>query len=94
MVVGGAIALPLEARVCRYRPARSAAARAASLAIGAAGVIALLLLDRSVPPDARLPGSLTAGGAAIWSLLLAPLAFRRLGWAGRGRSPDGNGDHR
>lgn len=81
IVVGGALGLLLEARRLRYSPGPDSRGRkAAKVAIGVAGIAALLLLDRSLPADARVPGLVTAGFATLWAVAGAPLVFARIGW--------------
>lgn len=94
MVIGAVIALVLRRR---YLLGRSSAVsgphawstRAAKLGIGAAGIVACLLWDRSQSEEALLLGALTAGLATVWALLLAPALFQ---WLGLGR--EGMGDER
>lgn len=80
MTIGGSLALLLLSReIFADSPASSARDGMLRGVIGAAGIVAMLLLDRSAPDDARLFGTLTAGAATLWALLAAPAAFRRLG---------------
>ncbi|HET7321631.1 MAG TPA: phosphatase PAP2 family protein, partial [Longimicrobiaceae bacterium] len=72
MVVGSAIALPIEARFIGYRPPHDGRVRALVAVVGFLGILSLLLLDRSAPESARLLGFFTAGGTALWIFLVAP----------------------
>lgn len=83
MVVAAAVALPLEGRLVRYRPAtRSIAGRSLVVLLGMAGIVACLAWDRSQHDGALLLGSATAGLATLWALLALPA----LVGAGRRRS--------
>lgn len=74
MVLGAAIAIPIERKFVGYAPDEgwSFAARALLLIVGAAGVIACLAWDRSQPSDALGLGTVTAGIATVWALLAVP----------------------
>lgn len=78
LVLGAAVALPLEHRRVRYEPPASRAARAAAALLGAAGIVLLLLLDRAAAEEATRLGTLTAGAAVVWALLAVPAAVRRM----------------
>lgn len=78
LVLGAALALPLQHRRVRYEPPSSRGARAAAVLLGTGGIVALLLLDRALAVDATLPGTLTAGAAVLWALLAVPAAIRRM----------------
>jgi membrane-associated phospholipid phosphatase len=81
IVVGGAVALVLEHRHVAYAPGRDSNARmAVKVIVGLLPIAAMLLLDRSLPDDARLPGLFTAGFATLWAVAGAPVVFARLGW--------------
>lgn len=83
IVVGGALGLLLEHHRVRYAPEPGAQARdAARIAIGVAGIAAMLLADRALPEDALIPGMVTAGIATLWAVAGAPALFARLGWSG------------
>lgn len=82
IVAGGALGLLLEHHRVRYAPPPRARARdAARVAVGVAGVAAMLLIDRALPEDALLPGLVTAGIATLWAVAGAPALFARLGWS-------------
>ncbi len=93
MVVGAAVALPLEHRFVRYAPERVAAGgRAVGATVGVAGIAVALLLARW-PADPGLPwrAAMTCFAAA-WALLLTPALLRRLGDRGRwARGEPGDG---
>ena len=81
MVVGATVGLLVEHRYVGYRPAGGAwKVRAAKVAVGAAGIVGCLVIDRFFPEAARVPGLFTAGGAVLWAVLGAPVLFKRLGW--------------
>lgn len=84
MVLGAAVALALSHGYLHTSIARPPAAerwlsRLAKLALGAAGIAACLLWDRSQGEEALLLGTLTAGVATIWALAVAPRLFVLLG---------------
>lgn len=74
MVLGAAIAIPLERKLVRYSPDAgwSAATKALIVLAGTAGVLACLVWDRSQPSDALGLGTVTAGIATVWALLGVP----------------------
>lgn len=79
MTIGGSLGLLLEAHfVRRRRGSRPWPVRAGKLLLGAAGIVAFLLLDRSGAEDALLLGTLTAGVATLWTVLAVPLVFSRI----------------
>lgn len=81
IVIGGALALVLEHRYVAYAPGRDSRVRmAAKVAVGLIPIVTMLLLDRSFPEDARLPGLFTAGFATLWAVIGAPVLFAWLGW--------------
>jgi membrane-associated phospholipid phosphatase len=81
IVVGGAAGLLLEHHRVRYAPRPGPRARgAAMVALGVAGIAALLLVDRGFPENALVPGMVTAGLATLWAVAGAPALFARLGW--------------
>lgn len=82
IVVGGALGLLLEHHRVRYAPEPGARGRgAAKVAMGVAGIAAMVLVDRGLPEDALLPGMVTAGIATVWAVAGAPALFARLGWS-------------
>lgn len=81
IVIAGALALVLEQRCVGYAPGRDSRVRmAAKVVVGLVPIVAMLLLDRSFPEDARLPGLFTAGFATLWAVAGAPVLFAWLGW--------------
>jgi membrane-associated phospholipid phosphatase len=81
IVIGGVLALVLEHRFVAYAPGRDSRARmAAKLVVGLIPIVVMLLLDRGLPEDARLPGLFTAGFATLWAVAGAPVLFAWLGW--------------
>lgn len=79
IVIGGALALVLEHRYVVYAPGRDSPARiTAKVIVGLLPIAAMLLLDRSLPDEARLPGLFTAGFATLWAVAGAPVLFARL----------------
>lgn len=83
MLLGAALGLLLERRPPPYEPPEAfGRARALNGLIGTAGIALLLLLDRTQSEDARLLGTLTAGLATLWAVVLAPRLFQRLGLHG------------
>lgn len=82
IVAGGAPGLLLEHHRVRYAPRPGARARdAARVAVGVAGIAAMLLVDRALPDHSLLPGMVTAGIATVWTVAGAPALFARLGWS-------------
>lgn len=81
IVIGGALALVLEHGYVAYAPGRDSRVRMfAKVVVGLVPIVAMLLLDRSFPEDARLPGLFTAGFATVWAVAGAPVLFAWLGW--------------
>ena len=88
IVVGGALGLLLEHHRVRYAPQPGARVRdAAKVVVGVAGIAAMLLVDRSLPEGALMPGMATAGIATLWAVAGAPALFARLGWTGAETQP-------
>lgn len=79
MTIGAAAGLPLERALFRDERPGSRVQRAGRILVGAAGIAAFLLWDRSRSEDALLLGTLTAGLATLWMLLGAPALFRAAG---------------
>jgi hypothetical protein len=81
MMVGAAIGFIAEHRYVGYRPTSTTwAKRAAKLAVGTAGIVACLAVDRLFPASAYVPGLFTASGAVIWTVWGAPALYQHLGW--------------
>lgn len=79
IMIASALALPLERRLPPYEPAASpAGGRLLRFIIGTAGIAAFLLWSRSQTDQALLLGTLAAGLASVWTILLAPMVFRAI----------------
>lgn len=79
MVFGGAIGLLLQPWVLPDTiDCRSWIARATEVLVGTFGIAAFLLLDRSQSDQALLLGTLTAGLATLWAIMIAPALLRYL----------------
>ena len=82
MALGLAIALPLEYRYVRYRPAATGwGRRLGVLALGLAGILPPLLIDRFSGEASVGLGAAMALFASVWALLVAPAFFSLLGWS-------------
>lgn len=78
---GVPLAATLEWYLVRSRPSRDCRRR--KLAVGLAGVLALLLLDAFLPGPAPQRSAALIVVAAFWALLLSPALFVALGWSSR-----------
>lgn len=77
MVIGGTLGLLLEGRQPPRAGAGSGRRRVATVALGLAGLGALLLADRSAPADSLWPGTVAAALGMLWVLVGVPLFARR-----------------
>lgn len=82
LLIGVALALPLEARWVGYAPAPlPPRLRLAQAALGCAGIAAYLGASRFARDIPLLHNLLLSILLALWILLAVPVLFRRLGWS-------------
>lgn len=85
MVIGAGIALPLMHRwVGGAADDGGWRVRLPKILIGGAGITLFLLWDRSQSDQALLLGTITAGLATLWAVLVAPALFSAAGLGGVG----------
>jgi membrane-associated phospholipid phosphatase len=79
LAAGGAAALLLEHRFVRYEPAPAGALpRGARIALGLAGLAALVVAGHAAGDEAYLLGAVLVAVGALWALLAVPLILSRV----------------
>lgn len=86
LVVGAAVALPLEWRFVRYRPAPGGGVRIRCLLVGAVGLAPAYAVHLGASEGSLLLQALSTAGATVWAFLLAPAFFVRRGWSLEGEA--------
>lgn len=77
LAAGGAVALLLEHRFVRYRPAPAGAGgRIARIVAGPAGLAVLAVIDHAGGDDDYLPGAVLVALGTLWALLVVPRGLR------------------
>lgn len=86
LISGGGVALLLEHRFVRHRPAAADPPRAGGvLLLGLLGMLVFLIPERLAGDGALVLGAILSGLGALWALAVTPALWRW--WARRGREP-------
>jgi membrane-associated phospholipid phosphatase len=79
-LVGAGVGLIIQHRRIRFEPAAVGLQwQIAKAAIGTAGILVVILVDRLIGPEMMVIEMIMYFAAALWAMLVAPVLFRSLG---------------